>query len=106
MPLFDYAGTAGIFTGPEAFSPGCIDPGGFLAVCRADREKGGEIYRTCRHLLSLHRLLVRQDNIRLVSQFMGTDLVNVLPYTALRIDIRGEEKYLFEWHQDYPYTQG
>lgn len=24
----------------------------------------------------------------------------------MRIDIPGEEKYLFTWHQDYPYTQG
>jgi hypothetical protein len=32
-------------------------------------------------------------------------VLNICPYTATRIDIKGEEKYLFDWHQDYHYIQ-
>ena len=78
----------------------------FLKICSANREEGGDIYRATRHLLSLHRLLIRDENIKLAQVLMKTEYVNVIPYIPIRIDIQGEEKYLFEWHQDYPYIQG
>ena len=78
----------------------------FLQIASADRERAGEIYRACRHLEPLHQLVVKEKCLDLVRHFMKTDFVNVLPYTAVRIDIPGEEEYLFKWHQDYPYTQG
>ncbi|WP_113907284.1 phytanoyl-CoA dioxygenase family protein [Aliidiomarina celeris] len=55
---------------------------------------------------STQQLLVKDRNLRLARMLMSTDHVNVLPYVPLRIDIKGEEKYLFDWHQDFPYTPG
>ena len=83
-----------------------IDTESFIRLCCINREKGGEIYRATRHLPSLFRLLTRQKNLELASHLMSTEYINLLPYLPIRIDIRGEEKYLFSWHQDYPYTQG
>ena len=78
----------------------------FLAICREDRQKAGEIYRATRHLTALQKLLVKEDSLALACRFMNTRLLNIIPYVPIRIDIRGEEKYLFDWHQDYPYIQG
>lgn len=78
----------------------------FLRLARADRERAGEIYRACRHLEPLQRLVTKSKCLEIARHFMHTDFVNILPYTAVRIDIPGEERYLFKWHQDYPYTQG
>lgn len=78
----------------------------FMRIAGRDRERAGEIYRACRHLLPLHVLSVRTELIELAAKLMGTRWINYIPYTAMRIDIPGEEKYLFPWHQDYPYTQG
>ena len=88
--------------------PACatVRTGDYLRVCRADRSKGGEIYRACRQLLPLHQIATAPQVIDLAKFLMKTDFINSNPYTAMRIDQRGEEKYLFEWHQDYPYTQG
>jgi hypothetical protein len=78
----------------------------YLQLCRVDRELGGEIYRACRHLCALHRLSTKPELLDVSARLMGTEFVNFIPYTAMRIDVRGEEKYLFPWQQDYPYTQG
>ena len=78
----------------------------FIRVCEADREKGGEIYRATRHLPSLFYLFTRPQNINFARYLMNTEFINLIPYLPIRIDIRGEEKYLFDWHQDYPYIQG
>lgn len=78
----------------------------FMRLIEKDRSKGGDIYRACRHLVSLHQLSVAPKVIELVSALMKTSCVNYLPFTSVRIDIPREEKFLLGWHQDYPYTQG
>lgn len=78
----------------------------YLRVCRADRAKGGEIYRACRQLLPLHQMATSPPVIEMAKFLMKTDFINSNPFTAMRIDQVNEEKYLFDWHQDYPYTQG
>lgn len=78
----------------------------YLRLCSVDRAKGGEIYRACRQLLPLHRMATSEPVIALAKSLMKADFINSNPYTALRIDRQDEQKYLFEWHQDYPYTQG
>jgi Phytanoyl-CoA dioxygenase (PhyH) len=78
----------------------------YLRVCAADRAKGGEIYRACRNLLPLHRMAVGSKTEALASFLMGTNFINSNPLTAIRIDQKQEQKYLFDWHQDYPYSQG
>ena len=42
----------------------------------------------------------------IAKQIIGSEFINICPYSATRIDIKGEEKYLFPWHQDYHYIQG
>jgi len=78
----------------------------YLRICQIDRSKGGEIYRACRHLLPLHQMATSPAVIDLAKFLMKTEFINSNPYTAMRIDQKKEQKYLFEWHQDYPYTQG
>lgn len=78
----------------------------FLQICKHNREKAGEIYRATRHLCGIHAMLMKVESIHLAKTLMMTDAVNVIPYAPIRIDIKGEEKYLFDWHQDYPYIQG
>ena len=78
----------------------------FVKVAKSNRNKAGDIYRACRHLPSLHRLSLQEEIMQIAGKLMMTDLINHLGYAAVRIDIPGEEKYLFPWHQDYPYTQG
>ncbi|MFN8670605.1 MAG: phytanoyl-CoA dioxygenase family protein [Candidatus Sericytochromatia bacterium] len=83
-----------------------IDIEGFLKLCKIDRSKGGKIYDACRHLYPLQKISLKDEFINLAKFLMKTDYVNVIPYTPIRIDLKGEEKYLFPWHQDYPYIQG
>ncbi len=78
----------------------------FIELCKIDRSKAGEIYRATRHLPSLFQLLSKTKNLNFAGFLMETEFVNLLPYIPIRIDIKGEEKYLFGWHQDYPYIQG
>lgn len=91
---------------PPVRAGATIDSDAFLRLCAADRAIGGEIYRASRHLLPLHQLSSRPHALDLARTLMQTEYINFIPYTAMRIDIRGEEKYLFPWHQDYPYIQG
>lgn len=83
-----------------------IDSDAFMRLCAVDRALGGEVYRASRHLLPLHQLAAHPRALDLARALMQTDFINFIPYTAMRIDVRGEEKYLFPWHQDYPYIQG
>jgi hypothetical protein len=78
----------------------------YLRICDADRSKGGEIYRACRNLFPLHQMAVGAKTQALASRLMGTRFINSNPYTAIRIDQKHEQQYLFDWHQDYPYSQG
>ncbi len=91
---------------PRTNSGWTVSSNDFIELCTRDRAKGGEIYRACRHLRPLQVLLTKQQTLALMERLMATDFVYVHSFTAVRIDIRGEEKYLFDWHQDYPYTQG
>jgi Phytanoyl-CoA dioxygenase (PhyH) len=93
-------------TSKEATGKHTIRSADYLAVCAASRTLGGEIYRACRHLSPLHSLSAKPELLALAKTLMATDFLNFIPYTAMRIDQRGEEQYLFPWHQDYPYTQG
>jgi len=78
----------------------------YRLVCEADREWGGQIYRACRNLLSIHELSVDSKIVGLSKRLMESEYVNHLGYTAVRIDNPDETKFLFPWHQDFPYTQG
>ena len=78
----------------------------FYRLIKKDRMLGGDIYRACRHLLSLQQLVTNEKMLSLARRLMATNTINVLSYVGIRIDVPSEQKYLFPWHQDYPYTQG
>jgi len=78
----------------------------FYRLIKKDRMLGGDIYRACRHLLSLQQLVTNEKMLSLARRLMATDTINVLSYVGIRIDVPSEQKYLFPWHQDYPYPQG
>jgi hypothetical protein len=65
-----------------------------------DRAKGGLMYNAFKRLPSVYRLssdISLLNKIRNVTKFVAPALIDV----NCRIDSHGEEKYLFDWHQDY-----
>ena len=82
----------------------CFDDG-FITLSRKDRAHAGVIYEACRRLMPVHQLAVNSRLVRLSKSLMGTDTVIACTLNAVRIDHAHEDKYLFPWHQDYPYIQ-
>lgn len=78
----------------------------FLDLCSVNRGAAGQVYRACRHLPSTLSLLTGAKCTSYAKLLMKTDYLNLIPYVPIRADIKGEEKYLLNWHQDYPYIQG
>lgn len=73
---------------------------------KTDRAGLGAVYRSLRHLQSLQKMQLGakfEEVYRKLFQDIG--MINVCPYTGTRIDFLGEEKFLFDWHQDYHYIQ-
>ena len=91
---------------PSEINSESIDTELLLELAKSNRSKLGGVYRSCRHLPSLQNILMDKKNLDLAKDIMKTDFLNICPYNATRIDLKGEEKYLFGWHQDYHYIQG
>jgi hypothetical protein len=86
-------------------TPPCFDDG-MTELAEIDRSLVGRIFDACRRLLPVHRLSVDERLITIAAQLMGAQELAVAAsdIKALRIDLPEEEKYLFGWHQDYPYV--
>lgn len=78
----------------------------YEALALADPGRSGAVYRAGRMLPPLHAFASSKLILDLVGILLQTDVLSVNPFTALRMDRRADERYLFDWHQDYPYTQG
>lgn len=78
---------------------------GFIAMNRASRAHGGVIYDACRRLMPVHHLATHFALQRLSKRLMSTETLIACTLNAVRIDHPNEDKYLFLWHQDYPYIQ-
>jgi hypothetical protein len=78
---------------------------GFLILSRTNRAHAGVIYEACRRLMPVHQLAVNSKLVRLSKMLMETETVIACTLNAVRIDHPHEDKYLFPWHQDYPYIQ-
>lgn len=78
---------------------------GFLALNRVNRSHGGVIYNACRRLLPVHELSASRRLAQISQALMKTQTVISSNLKAVRIDHPSEDKYLFDWHQDYPYIQ-
>lgn len=83
-----------------------LDAQALMWMFKNDRQGLGAIYRSLRHLPSLQKLLLNDDIEALYrSLHPEVTFVNLCPYTGTRLDFKGEEKYLFDWHQDYHFIQ-
>jgi len=76
---------------------------GFMGMNQQDREHGAIIYRACDRLLSVHKLSVHAEITRIAQHLIQTDTLISSTVKGVRIDHPHENKYLFDWHQDYPY---
>jgi ectoine hydroxylase-related dioxygenase (phytanoyl-CoA dioxygenase family) len=78
---------------------------GFMPMNRADRQHGGVIYRVIRRVTPIHELAVQSNILAISQKLMNSDLLISNGSMAVRVDQPNEDKYLFDWHQDYPYIQ-
>jgi ectoine hydroxylase-related dioxygenase (phytanoyl-CoA dioxygenase family) len=85
--------------------PGELFDAGFMALNRINREYGGLVYNACRRVLPVHQLSSDYRLAELSKRLMKTQTLMCSNFKAVRIDQPSEDKYLFEWHQDYPYIQ-
>lgn len=65
-----------------------------------DRRTGALIYNAFKRLPSVHSLCAEDSLIAEIRKITGFALPAILDVNC-RIDSQGEEKYLFDWHQDY-----
>lgn len=80
------------------FDDGVIDLAGY------DRKLVGRIFDAGRRLLPVHQMSVDPRLVELSKAMMETDVVAASDVKAVRLDLPREDKYLFDWHQDYPYV--
>ncbi len=85
--------------------PGENFDAGFMALNRLNRDFGGLIYNACRRVLPVHQISSDYRLAALSKRLMKTETLMCSNFKAVRIDQPSEDKYLFEWHQDYPYIQ-
>jgi ectoine hydroxylase-related dioxygenase (phytanoyl-CoA dioxygenase family) len=77
---------------------------GAVALARADRTRVGKVYDASMKLTSVRALGTDERSLSVSRQFLGSELLAMSNNTIVRIDLPDEEKFLFNWHQDYPYS--
>jgi len=65
-----------------------------------DRRAGALIYNAFKRLPAVHSLCAQDSLIAEIKKITGFALPAILDVNC-RIDSQGEERYLFDWHQDY-----
>lgn len=78
---------------------------GLMELATRRRQDVGPIYDACRRLIAVHRLAAREDFEAISRHLMGTQNVMLHREKQVRIDLPRETKFLFDWHQDFPYAQ-
>ena len=73
-------------------------------LAKIDRTLVGRLYNAGPRLLPVHQLAVDSRMVELAKLMIGTALIASSDINAMRIDLPNEDKYLFQWHQDYPYV--
>jgi ectoine hydroxylase-related dioxygenase (phytanoyl-CoA dioxygenase family) len=98
--LYERAGLArpGGRNGEGSFDDGVIE------LARTHRKLVSHLYDAGRRLLPVHQLSVDRRLVDLARALIGTDVLAASDINAMRIDLPREDKYLFDWHQDYPYV--
>jgi hypothetical protein len=90
--------------GRERPSQGGQFDDGVTDLAAIDRRLVGRIFDAGRRLLPVHQMSVDERLISLSKTMMGTDVISASDVKAVRLDLPREDKYLFDWHQDYPYV--
>ena len=77
----------------------------FNRLCEFDRKLGSEVYDHIRDLPEFYDLVRTPSLVRVVQAVLGTDVFQIPFDLALfRVDRPSEERFTFDWHQDYPYN--
>lgn len=74
-------------------------------LCDADRRLGSGVYDHVKELAEYYQLISSDALCDTVGTLLGTETFQ-MPYDLclFRIDRPEEDKYSFDWHQDYPYN--
>jgi ectoine hydroxylase-related dioxygenase (phytanoyl-CoA dioxygenase family) len=78
---------------------------GIMDLVSKDRAEGAFIYNACRQLMSIHALDVKPELVELSKALIRTDFVCASNVKMMRMDLPHEAKFLYPWHQDFPYVQ-
>ena len=73
-------------------------------LAKIDRKLVGRLYDAGPRMLAVHQLAVDSRMVDVAKLMIGTDLIVSSDINAMRVDLPNEDKYLFDWHQDYPYV--
>lgn len=77
----------------------------FNRLCGIDRKLGGNIYDCAKETIECYEMLRSPHLIEILKLLIGSQsLLTPIGNLMIRIDRPDEDKYLFEWHQDYPYN--
>ncbi len=78
---------------------------GAMRLAKVDRKRLGGLYDTAMKTMAVRRLGASERLENLAKSLMNTGMVALNNNTIVRIDLPGEERFLFDhWHQDYPYA--
>ncbi len=76
---------------------------GYLAVARANRVWGSEIYDAVKQIPAFLRLVSNSRNTELFERIRKGSIAGVAAGGfGIRVDSPGEEKYRAPWHQEFP----
>jgi hypothetical protein len=76
---------------------------GYLAVARANRAWGGEIYDAVKQIPAFVALVSNRRNVELFESIRRGAIAGVAAGGfGIRIDAPGEEKFRAPWHQEFP----
>jgi ectoine hydroxylase-related dioxygenase (phytanoyl-CoA dioxygenase family) len=84
--------------------PGQVFQESIADLAKIDRTLVSCLYDAGPRLLPVHQLAVDSRMVELAKLMTGTALLASSDINAMRIDLPNEDKYLFDWHQDYPYV--
>jgi ectoine hydroxylase-related dioxygenase (phytanoyl-CoA dioxygenase family) len=77
----------------------------YRKLCAVDRDAGLSLRGMGKDLVEYHRLLANRDLGRILSIVIGSDQFQInYDQCLFRIDRPDEDKFAFDWHQDYPYN--
>lgn len=81
-------------------------PKDLVDIAHTDRTILGVLYKVSRRFTAIKQLACSPYFINLAKALMRSELISCCNFVNVRIDLPGEDKYLLDVHQDFPYIQG